>query len=111
MLRIKRRRLQMLLHEFPFYRMIGRRKVFTRGDLEKIVEALPQPSASSLPARGVRRTGASGGRTLDATLTLARDLLNQPSPKQASGAKSVRSGTGVVDLDKARAGRPRKSDD
>ena len=25
-LRIKRRRLQMLLHEYPFYRMIGRRR-------------------------------------------------------------------------------------
>ena len=84
---------------------IGRRKVFTPGDLKKIVEALPQPSTPARPRN--YRTSAYTSRASMSAYDEAMELLD----KKARGAKSARAGTGVVSLDKARARRPRKSDD
>ena len=42
-LRISRRRLQDLLKDYPFYRTVGRRKLFTPEDHNNLVRALPCP--------------------------------------------------------------------
>ncbi|MEE8607162.1 MAG: hypothetical protein V3S55_06145 [Nitrospiraceae bacterium] len=104
-LRIKRRRLQMLLQDFPFYRQIGRRKLFTPGDLKKIVEALPCPSRSS-NARG-RPTGTSEGLTSGNQLTDLLEVIESKSPSGKDGRSNGRSRTGVINLSEARAQRSR----
>ena len=60
-LRLSRRWLQDYIRENPFYRVLGRRKLFTVADLHKLYEAAPCPSDSS--AVTAPRTGTSGARS------------------------------------------------
>ena len=89
MLRIKRRRLQMLLHEYPFYRMIGRRKVFTSGDLKKIIEALPRPSRLSSAKGRPTGTSAASGSKGSRRNTLVQAVRTTVSPSPDLGVTTI----------------------
>lgn len=39
--RVSRRRFQDLIRQFPYYRLLGRRKLFTEDDINRLYEALP----------------------------------------------------------------------
>ena len=97
MLRIKRRRLQMLLHDYPFYRMIGRRKLFTHGDIEKIIEALPRPGElrTMKSARGFDRLPPSEAKLWERV----REQMTPPPRKRKAGhQKKPQARGGVVNL-------------
>lgn len=49
-LRISRRSLQDVVRVYPYYFLNGRRKLFTEGDLAKIVEGLRPPTSISTKA-------------------------------------------------------------
>ena len=87
-LHIKRRTLQKLLKEFPFYRRAGRRILFTRGDFRKLVEALPCPSNAIHPVKTARKTGASEALTSGSELTEVLRRLDAASPKKSSRKSS-----------------------
>jgi excisionase family DNA binding protein len=44
--RVSRRTLQEFLKDHPYYRILGRRKLFTEADIERLYEAMPCPSSS-----------------------------------------------------------------
>jgi hypothetical protein len=69
--RVSRRFFQGFIAEFPFYREIGRRKLFFADDIWHLTEALkrPCPSSSSRRAKANRPTTQSEAPTSDATLT------------------------------------------
>jgi len=46
-MRVSRRTLQDILRKYPFYRLVGRKKLFTDQDIRHLIEALPCPSKSS----------------------------------------------------------------
>src|SRR3990167_2124382 len=88
-----RRWLQDFLRDHPYYRMAGRTKLFSDGDVARIVEALPCPSNSSRRARTGRRTGRSGAPTSDNMLTealrLAGGQLRERFSARPSGKSNV----------------------
>lgn len=47
LLRISRRGLQDIIRRHPYYREVGRKKLFTMSDYENLLEALKCPSPSS----------------------------------------------------------------
>jgi hypothetical protein len=49
-LHISRRKLQDILKDLPYYREVGRRKLFTESDFAALIEALPSP-AKAMPAQ------------------------------------------------------------
>jgi hypothetical protein len=68
----------------PFYRLAGRAKLFTEGNLGCIYAALPAPegipsSSSTRRARPSRATGASGPPTSDAAWIKAVKLTGDPT--------------------------------
>src|SRR6185436_3297790 len=63
-LRISRRSLQDFLRVHPYYRTFGRRKLFSREDINRLIEALPCPGSSPPRAKAARPTGSSGANTL-----------------------------------------------
>jgi excisionase family DNA binding protein len=83
-------------HGVAFYRVAGRRKLFTEDSVARILAAFPQPkastcSSSSHPARGTHRTGASGGPILGTALSEALKLATErlpPSSSQSGERKS-----------------------
>ena len=85
-----RRWLQDFIQEYPFYRLAGRTKLFTEGDIARLIEALPCPGSSSRPAKAKRRTGTSAESTSESLWTAARELLRNERPGRSSargGAK------------------------
>ena len=55
----------------PFYRLAGRTRLFSEGDVARIFEALPCPSVSGRPAKAKRRTSKSAAPISDAAWKLA----------------------------------------
>ena len=75
--RVSRRTLQGHIRNYPYYRLLGRRKLFTEADIAKLYESLPCPSSSSRHARANRRIGLSEGRTSAPTLIEALKLASE----------------------------------
>src|SRR5262249_46076515 len=74
--RVSRRTMQKFIRDHPFYRTLGRRKIFSQADVVRLYEALACPSNLSLPARARRRTGRSAAPTSADTLTEALKLAS-----------------------------------
>src|ERR1035437_7761365 len=85
--RVSRRTLQAHLRQHPYYRTLGRRKLFTEPDIARLFEALPCTSVSSRPAKARPRTGASGAPISKSLLTEAQELIGRPL-QIASGNRS-----------------------
>jgi hypothetical protein len=81
----------------PFYRKIGRTKLFTETDIARILAALPTPEAPRCPSSSSRRVPATRiGRFAAATSTSndyteALALLNALSPRGRSRSSSATS--------------------
>jgi hypothetical protein len=92
-----RRWLQDFVRDHPFYRLAGRTKLFTEGDIARLVEALPCPSSSSRRAKAARRTGMSEARTLESLLTEARRLLSsEPRGRSSSDGDGKSSAANIA---------------
>ena len=97
-LHVSRRTLQDLIREYPFYRLAGRRKLFTEDDFHRLLEALPCPSntsnqehdtgtRSSMPLSPSRAGGAKSARARETRALLSR--LQNKSETKCSDVKSL----------------------
>ena len=86
--RVSRRTMQEVVRAHPYYRVIGRRKLFTEADIARLYEALPCPSNSS-SANPVFGTFAAPSEA--SLLTKAHALLNAKPLKRSERAGSGRS--------------------
>ena len=101
-LRVSRRVLQDVIKAHPFYRVIGRKKLFTALDLNEIIRRLPCPYVSN----GEKEAQISGSAVpSEASLytRVARLMMPKPQKKSASGAK--RSSCTIVSMGLARQRR------
>jgi excisionase family DNA binding protein len=89
--RVSRRTLQAHIRRFPFYRLLGRRKLFTEADIARLYEALPCPSNSNRRVRAERRTTASGAPISESLLTEALALLTEKQPTASAAGGSTKS--------------------
>src|SRR5262249_15093889 len=76
-LRISRRWLQDFIKRYPYYRTVGRKKLFNSEDISRLIGALPCPGSSSRPAKAKRRSGTSAANTSASDLTTALELARQ----------------------------------
>lgn len=76
-LHISRRKLQDLLRDYPFYRVAGKRKLFTASDLARLIQALPCPSSSKTRGPANRRTTRYVAPTTGSKLTELLELLTE----------------------------------
>ncbi len=72
--RVSRRTLQDFLRDHPFYRTLGRRKLFSEADITHLYEALPCPSSSNENAEA--RIGTSAVPSEASLWTRAHELLS-----------------------------------
>src|SRR6516225_1496597 len=91
--RVSRRFFQDFLSNHPFYRVMGRRKLFFPDDIRRLTEALKRPchSSSSRCAKANRPTTRSAEHTSESTLTELRELLKSERRKKSSTPSSDRS--------------------
>src|ERR1035437_2638974 len=85
--RVSRRSFQLFIRQYPYYRTLGRRKLFTEADIARLYEALPCPSSS--PAGTPVLTGTSAAPSVASLWTRAQVLLTERQQKP-----SARSGNG-----------------
>jgi excisionase family DNA binding protein len=85
--RVSRRTLQAHIRRHPFYRLIGRRKLFTEDDVRKIYESLSCPSNSH--ADTAAPIGTCVAPSEASLWTKAQALLTEKSQK-----RSERNGNG-----------------
>src|SRR4051794_27435753 len=90
--RVSRRTFQAHIRQHPYYRQMGRRKLFTEADIQRLYEALPCPSNSSVDTEAQTSTCAvASGASL---WTRAQALLTESSPNKfalgANGSSSRR---------------------
>jgi hypothetical protein len=85
-LRVSRRWLQDFIKEHPFYRMAGRKKLFTANDIRDLHQAMPAPEAPRVFVRqiGGARHGQSKTHWKDVIARIQRD---QEAEKAARRAK------------------------
>src|SRR2546423_15165645 len=92
-LRVPRRWLQDFIQEHPYYRMVGRKKLFTSEDMTRLIGALPCPGSLSRPAKARRRSGTSAANTSESLWTTARALLrNEPRGASSRHGESKQNG-------------------
>lgn len=84
--RVSRRTMQEFIRSFPFYRTLGRRKLFTETDIVRLYEALPCPSSSTENAE--LRTGTSAAPSAASLWTRAAALLTDQSRKRSALSES-----------------------
>src|SRR5215831_20536395 len=76
-MRVSRRWLQDFIQQYPYYRLAGRKKLFTPEHIARLIEAMPCPGNSSRRAP-VRRAGiTSAARTSASDLTTALELARR----------------------------------
>jgi excisionase family DNA binding protein len=85
--RVSRRTLQAFIREHPYYRTLGRRKLFTEADIARLYEALTCPS--SLSGDTAVQTGTSAARSEASLWTKAQALLTEKPPQHAGGCRAV----------------------
>lgn len=101
--RVSRRTMQDFVRRFPFYRTLGRRKLFTEEDIASLYEALPCPSSSREGTEA--QTGTSVGPSAASLSTRLQALLTAKRPR-----RSVRGANGKSSRPAFSAGRqPRVS--
>jgi excisionase family DNA binding protein len=103
-LRVSRRWLQEFIQRHPYYRTVGRKKLFTAEDLARLIGALPCPGSSSRPAKARRRTGTSVANTSASLWTTARALLR--NERRGASSRRGESRQNVVNFANARAASP-----
>src|ERR1700719_4345480 len=84
--RVSRRTLQDFLREHPYYRVLGRRKLFTETDIQRLYEALPCPSSLSEGTEALSGMSAAPSEAL--LWTKARALLTDKSRTSSERAAS-----------------------
>jgi len=89
--RVSRRTLQGYLRQHPYYRILGRRKLFTEADITRLYESLPCPSNSNRHAKARRHITASGAPTSESLLTEALALLTERQPTVSAAGGSTKS--------------------
>src|SRR5438270_7842947 len=100
--RVSRRVFQDFVKEHPFYRVLGRRKLFTDADLSRLYEMLQCPSSSSDGTAAL--TGTSVAPSAASLSTKLQALLTKPPPKRSARAASGKS-CKVVSLEGRRSRR------
>jgi hypothetical protein len=95
--RVSRRTMQDFIKDYPYYRVLGRRKLFTDQDILALAEKLECPSNSS--ADTARPSGTSGAPSEASLWTRAQRLLTEkrqkPSGRNGNG-NSRRAPSSVV---------------
>lgn len=89
--RVSRRFFQDFIRKNPFYRVLGRRKLFSDDDMRRLFELLPCPSNSARRAPAKRRIGKSEAPTSESTLNELRALLTKPSHNSCLAPSESRS--------------------
>ena len=89
--RVSRRKLQEHIRRFPYFRLFGRRKLFTETDIVRLYEALPCHSNSNHRVRVRRHTTASEAPTSESMLIEALALLNEKQPTAFAAAGATKS--------------------
>src|SRR4029077_7432698 len=93
--RVSKRTLQDFLRLHPYYRRLGRRKLFTEADIARLYEALPCPS--NLPDATEVQTSTSAAPSEASLWTRAQALLTdrprKPSVRSGNGKSSRRAST------------------
>src|SRR6266566_2491307 len=74
-----------------FYRLAGRTKLLSDGDIDRIRENLPCPSPSYRRSRAAPRIITSAERTSESLLTEARALLTGVSPPRSRSGSNRKS--------------------
>src|SRR5574341_1675283 len=69
----------------PYYRLAGRTKLLSEGDVARIFEALPCPSSSGRRVPAKRRTSKSEAPTSESAWKLLAELTNDHSLASSSG--------------------------
>src|ERR1700730_18013748 len=87
MFRVSTRTMKRHVRQYPFCRVLGGRKLFTRADIKALYEALKCPSSSSEDQDA--RTGISMEPSEASAYARAQELLTKKRPK-----RSGRRGTG-----------------
>jgi hypothetical protein len=106
-LRVSRRWFQDFIQDYPYYRKVGRKKLFTAEDVARLIGALPPcPGSSSRPSKAKRRIGTSAANTSESLWTTARELLKN-EPRDASSRRGA-SRQNVVSFKRSRAAIPRR---
>jgi hypothetical protein len=86
--RVSRRTLQDFVRIHPYYRRLGRRKLFTEADIARLYEALPC-SNSSVDVEAT--SGTSAVPSVDALHMRVRALLTNQSRRQSEFAVKMKS--------------------
>lgn len=73
--RVSRRKLQAIIRDRPYYRVIGRRKLFTEADIQRLYESLPCPSNLSVDT--AEKSSTSEAPSEAALWTKVRALLRE----------------------------------
>jgi len=83
-MRVSRRWLQDFIQDHPYYRLVGRKKLFEPEHINRLIGAMPCPGSSSRPAKAKRCSGTSGANTSESDWTTARELLTSERPSASS---------------------------
>lgn len=92
-LRVSRRWLQDYIKEHPFYRMAGRKKLFSADDIRKLHETMPRPEQ---PMYSIRQSGRAVSynpslrRTRHATVDEVLALLEEDKRKEREAKRAKR---------------------
>src|SRR5436190_4128332 len=104
---VSRRTLQDFLRSHPgdppYFRTLGRRKLFSEADLSRLWEALPCRSNSSRHAKAKARTGRSGAPISRSMWTEAAELVGRPLLYSNSETSKV--GSNVVSIQRSQSKR------
>src|ERR1700730_11473665 len=95
MFRVSTRTMKRHVRQYPFYRVLGGRKLFTRADIKALYEALKCPSSSS--DGQADRTGTSTERSEASLYARAQELLTE-KPRKRSGRSGSGKSSSVVSL-------------
>jgi hypothetical protein len=79
-----RRWLQAFLRGRDIGRLAGRTRLFTEGDVARLIQELPCPSSSSRPGKTKARIGQSAARISGGTLIEALALASERLPPRSS---------------------------
>ena len=83
-MRVSRRWFQGFVKAHPFYRLAGRKKLFSESDIRLLMDALPCPCDSFRLEMANRRTTRSAAHISERPLIELRELLAGNSPRASS---------------------------